>query len=63
MNKKISLGLALSCIFLAIAVSVSVTMMVSMKIYNSMIKDVSQRSGIHSTVSDIDEIVRKNYFG
>ncbi len=63
MNKKISLGLAVSCIFLAVAFSVSVTMMVSMKIYNSMIKDVSQRSGIHSTVSDIDEIVRKNYFG
>lgn len=63
MNKKISLGLAISCIFLAVAFSVSVTMMVAMKIYNSMIKDVSQRSGIHSTVSDIDEIVRKNYFG
>ncbi len=63
MNKKISLGFAISCIFLAVAVAVSITMMVSMKIYNSMIKDVSQRSGIHSTVSDIDEIVRKNYFG
>ena len=63
MNKKISLGFAISCIFLAVAVAVSITMMVSMKIYNSMIKDVSQRSGIHSTVSDIDELVRKNYFG
>lgn len=63
MNKKISLGLAISCIFLAVALAVSITMMVSMKIYNSMIKDVAQRSGIHSTVSDIDEIVRKNYFG
>ncbi len=63
LNKKISLGFAMSCIFLAVAVAVSITMMVAMKIYNSMIKDVSQRSGIHSTVSDIDEIVRKNYFG
>lgn len=63
MNKKISLGFAISCIFLAVAVAVSITMMVAMKIYNSMIKDVSQRSGIHSTVSDVDEIVRKNYFG
>lgn len=63
MNKKISLGLAISCIFLAVAFAVSITMMVAMKVYNSMIKDVSQRSGIHSTVSDIDELVRKNYFG
>lgn len=63
MNKKISLGLAISCIFLAVALAVSITMMVAMGIYNSMIKDVAQRSGVHSTVSDIDEIVRKNYFG
>ncbi len=63
MNKKISLGLAVSCIFLAVALAVSITMMVAMGIYNSMIKDVAQRSGVHSTVSDIDEIVRKNYFG
>lgn len=63
MNKKISLGFAISCVFLAVAVAVSITMMVAMKIYNSMIKDVAQRTGIHSTVSDIDEIVRKNYFG
>ncbi len=55
--------MAISCIFLAVALAVSVTMMVSMRIYNSMIKDVAQRSGIHSTVSDIDELVRKNYFG
>ncbi len=63
MNKKISLGMAISCIFLAVALAVSITIMVAMEIYNSMIKDVAQRSGIHSTVSDIDELVRKNYFG
>ncbi len=63
MNKKISLGLAISCIFLAVALAVSITMMVSMGIYNSMIKDVAERSGVHSTVADIDELIRKNYFG
>lgn len=63
MNKKISLGLAISCIFLAVAFAVSITMMVSLKIYNSMVKDVSSRSGVHSTVSEIDDIIRENYFG
>ena len=63
MNKKISLGLALSCIFLAVALSVTITMLVSMRIYNDIIKDVAERSDVHSTVSDIDDIVRKNYFG
>lgn len=63
MNKKISLGLALSCIFLAVALAVTVTMLVAMGIYNDIIKDVAERSDVHSTVSDIDDIVRKNYFG
>lgn len=63
MNKKIPLGLALSCIFIAVALAITITMMVAMGVYNGIIKDVSARSGIHSTVSEVDELVRKNYFG
>ena len=63
MNKKIPLGLAISCIFIAVALAITITMMVAMGIYNGIIKDVSARSGIHSTISEIDELVRENYFG
>lgn len=63
MNKKISLGLAVSLIFLAVAVTITVTMTIAMGIYNGIIKDVAERSGIHSTVSEIDDLVRENYFG
>ena len=63
MNKKISLGLAISCVFLAVALTVTITMMVAMGIYNGIIKDVAARSGVHSTVSEIDDLVRENYFG
>lgn len=63
MNKKISLGLALSLIFLSVALTVTVTMTVAMGIYNSIITDVSDRSNLYSSVADIDDIVRKNYFG
>ena len=63
MNKKIPLGLAISCIFIAVALAITITMMVAMGIYNDIIKDVSARSGIHSTVSEIDDLVRENYFG
>ncbi len=63
MNKKISLGLAVSLIFLAVALTITVTMLVAMGIYNDIIKDVSARSGIYSTVSEIDELIRKNYYG
>ncbi len=63
MNKKISLGLALSLIFLAVAVAITATMMVAMNIYNGIINDVAERSGVHSTISEVDDIVRQNYFG
>lgn len=63
MNKKISLGLALSLVFIAAALSVTITMSVSMKIYNGIIKDVSARSNLYSSIAEIDDIVRENYFG
>ncbi len=63
MNKKISLGLAVSLIFLAVALTVTITMLVAMGIYNTIIKDVSERSGVYSTISEIDDLVRENYYG
>ncbi|MGN0538508.1 MAG: S41 family peptidase [Candidatus Fimenecus sp.] len=63
MNKKISLGLTLSLIFLSVALAVTITMTVSMKIYNKIIKDVANRATLYSTVSEIDDLVRENYFG
>ncbi len=63
MNKKISLGLAIALIFLAVALTVTITMTVSMNIYNGIIKDVADRSSLYSSVSEIDDLVRENYFG
>lgn len=63
MNKKISLGLTLSLIFLSVALAVTITMTVSMKTYNRIIKDVASRSNLYSSVSEIDDLVRENYFG
>lgn len=63
MNRKISLGLALALIFLAIAGSVAATAAVTMRVYNSIIKDLPSRTSLYSTVSEIDDIVRNNYFG
>lgn len=63
MDKKISLGLTLSLIFLSVALAVTITMTVSMKIYNKIIKDVASRATLYSTVSEIDDLVRENYFG
>ena len=63
MNKKISLGLAISLIFLSIALAITLTMVFSLNVYNGIIKDVADRSNLYSTVSEIDDLVRDNYFG
>ncbi len=63
MNKKISLGLSLAVLFIAIAVTVAVTMSVSMRTYNNLIKDLPNRAQMYSSVSEIDDIVRSEYFG
>lgn len=63
MNKKISLGLALALVFLSVALAVTLTMTFSLQIYNGIIRDVADRSNLYSTVSEIDDLVRENYFG
>ena len=63
MNRKISLGLALALIFVAMAGSVAGTMAVSMKMYNSIIKDLPKRSQTYSLLAEIDDVIRTNYYG
>ena len=63
MRRKISLGLALAIVFLAIAGTAAATAAVTMRTYNSIIRDLPSRSSLYATVSEIDDIVRNNYFG
>lgn len=63
MNKKISLGLALALIFASVAATVAITMSLTMRTYNSIIKDLPSRSKLYSSVSELDDIVRNNYYG
>lgn len=63
MNKKISLGLTLSLIFISVALAVTVTMTALMYTYNNLIKDVSDRAGMYSGLSEIDDVIRENYYG
>ena len=63
MNKKISVGLMLTIVFIAVATAIAITMSVSMRTYNSLIKDLPQRAQMYSGIAEIDEIVRAEYYG
>ncbi len=60
MNKKISLGITISLIAIACAVTFVVTMTVSLNLYNEKIAGVQQRQEINTRIQEIDSFVR-NY--
>ncbi len=60
MNKKISLGITISLIAIACAVTFVVTMTVSLNLYNEKIAGIDQREEINTRIQEIDAFVR-NY--
>lgn len=60
MNRKISLGIAISLIAIACAVTFVVTMTVSLNLYNDKIAGVQHREEINTRIQEIDAFVR-NY--
>lgn len=63
MSKRVPLGLTVAIVFLTIAVTVAVTVTVYMNTYNKLIQDLPQRAQLYSKLSDMDELVRANYYG
>ncbi|MGI6249700.1 MAG: S41 family peptidase [Acutalibacteraceae bacterium] len=62
MNKKISLGVAISLIIVSIAVSFSATMAFAQKTYNKLIPSLSDRLDRRYALDEIEEIINSNFF-
>ena len=63
MNKKISLGICISLIIIAVTATFAITMVISGKVYNGIVSDISRRSGSFDSVVEINEIVGNYYYG
>ena len=63
MNKKISLGICISLIIMAITATFAITMVVSKQIYDSIISNISQRSQTYESVDEINKIVSNYFYG
>ncbi len=63
MNKKISLGLAISLIAIAIAVTFILTSFFSLQSFNEKVVDVNEKSKKYSSLQTIDNYVREYYYG
>ena len=60
MNRKISIGIAISIAAIACAVTFVITMTVSLNNYNEKVADVQQRGEMYTKLQEIDAYVR-NY--
>lgn len=63
MNKKISLGLAISLIAIASAVTFIITSFFSLQNFNNKVEDVNEKAKKYNSLQSLDSIVRENYYG
>lgn len=63
MNKKISLGAAVSLMIVVAAITICITMLVSQQMFSDKIASINERQAIYDKLSEIDQKVRQNYFG
>lgn len=63
MNKKISLGLAISLMAIASAVTFILTSFFSLQSFNKKVVDVNEKAKKYSSLQTLDSYVRENYLG
>lgn len=63
MNRKISLGLALSLIAIASAVTFILTSFFSLQSFNKKVVDVNEKSRKYNSLQSLDTYVREHYLG
>ena len=63
MNRKVSLGVTIAACLVVAAIAFSAAFVISRSIFNSKLKDLSQKQDMFSRLSDIDSFVREHYKG
>ncbi len=62
MKKKITLSTALSYMFIAMTVTFCLTMIVSSRMFEAKVQSVNEKESMYDKISDIDTVVRQNYY-
>ena len=63
MNKKISLGMAVSIAAIVAAFAVVITYTAAIRVFDSRMSSVTERQNMYQVLSEIDMTVRQNYYG
>ena len=62
MSKKVSLGVAATVTLIAMAVTFSMTMTVSMNMFNNTVSSVKNKERMYNKLSEVDRYVRANEY-
>ncbi|MDR1892456.1 MAG: PDZ domain-containing protein, partial [Oscillospiraceae bacterium] len=62
MNKKISVGMAVSLTVLSAVLTFTLTMLYAYRNFNLTYESVAERKAMYSKLSKIDDLIRQNYF-
>ena len=60
MNRKISLGMAVTIVILAMTVTFSITMLIAMRLFDSTVSSVKEKESMYNKVAEVDRYVRSN---
>ncbi|MEG1650200.1 MAG: S41 family peptidase [Oscillospiraceae bacterium] len=63
MNKKISIGITTSLVLVAVTITFTATMIFAMKMFDSKVSSAQERAQMYDKLSEIDKIMRQNYYG
>lgn len=63
MNKKITLGLALSLVMIASAVTFILTSFFTLQSFNEKVVDVNEKSKKYNSLNAVDAYIREHYYG
>ncbi|MBR0451108.1 MAG: PDZ domain-containing protein [Oscillospiraceae bacterium] len=62
MNKRVSIGITIAFIFIAVAITFTATMLYAMKLFDQKIIGVQERAVMYDKISEIDSVIRQNYY-
>lgn len=63
MHKRISVGLTITISIITLMVTALITTAVTMSIYSTLVSDLPEREAMYSSLSEIDSIIRSEYYG
>ncbi len=63
MHKKISVGLTVTIAVIVLVITAIITTVVTMTAYSNIVSNIPEREKMYNSISQIDTLVRNNYYG